>query len=155
MLKPSVVAFALVLSTTAGCKKETPPPVPSPESVAPAPVAAAIVAADAGGNAILPDRPNRYTVQGIVRSAPAATKAGKSITILHQAIPRFKNRDGEETGMMSMAMPFQVAAEVGEIPLAVGDKVEFTFDVDWEAQNPTTIVKMTKLPAETEIRFGE
>jgi Cu/Ag efflux protein CusF len=157
MLKSSGVVFGLFLSFSVACKKETPPPVPVPESVAavPAPIVAAVVATDAGGNEALPVRANRYTVQGIVRSAPAANKAGKTITILHQAIPTFKNRDGEETGMMSMAMPFQVAAEAGELPLSVGDKVEFTFDVDWDAQNPTTIVKITKLSADAEIRFGE
>jgi len=154
MLKTSGIVLGAILSMSAGCKKAT-PPVPIPEPVAAAPVPFAAAGVDAGGTAALPAKANRYTIQGIVRSAPAANKAGKSITILHQAIPTFKNRDGEETGMMSMAMPFQVAAEVGELSLAVGDKVEFTFDVDWEAQNPTTIVKITKLPAETEIRFGE
>jgi len=157
MLKQSCVALGLFSALALGCKKEAPPapPAPAPVAAAPAPVPAEPVVADAGAAAAPAAKANRYTVQGIVRSAPSANAAGKTITILHQAIPTFKNRDGEETGMMAMAMPFQMAPEVGEMALAVGDKIEFTFDVDFDAQNPTTIVKITKLPADTEIRFGE
>lgn len=102
---------------------------------------------------------DRYTVRGIVRGRPADARPGsdRPITILHQAIPEFRDRDGEVTGMMAMAMPFLVGAELDPAALdglAVGDKIEFTFEVDWAAALPTRVVALTKLPADTELKFG-
>jgi Cu/Ag efflux protein CusF len=88
-----------------------------------------------------------YTVRGQIETLPAA--AGQSIFLHHEAIPTFVTHDGKQAGMMSMTMGFAVAPGVSLDGLAKGDKVEFTFAVDWETSPTTQITAIRKLPPET------
>ena len=59
------------------------------------------------------------------------------------------------TGMKAMTMPYPVAKGVSLDGLAIGDFIEFTFDVTWGEDYPTyAITKVTKLPADTKLDFG-
>jgi Cu/Ag efflux protein CusF len=93
----------------------------------------------------------RYTVRGeVVRLADPATPGGE-VMIRHEAIDDFVDRDGKVVGMAPMVMPFAVEPSLAR-GLAVGDKVEIRFAVDWSG--PTFQVEhVGKLPAATQLRF--
>ncbi len=97
-----------------------------------------------------------YVVQGIVKMLPPAAQPGnnKTIVVLHQAVPHFKDQDGQEVGMMAMPMPFTLSQGVDITGIEVGSKVEFTFGVFWRAPTPTRILSMKKLPDDTQIQFN-
>jgi Cu/Ag efflux protein CusF len=130
-----LVVPILLFVFSPGCKKQSPSAAPGAETPA-APAAAA---------------PDRYTLKGIVKSINAAER---EVNILHQAIPTFKNRDGEVVGMMSMVMPFGVAEGVDLGPLKPGQKIEFTFEMLWKGKAPNQITQVTVLPETEEIKFG-
>lgn len=92
-----------------------------------------------------------YTVRGQIETLPAA--AGQAVYVHHEAIPTFVTHDGKQAGMMSMTMGFAVAPGVSLDGLAKGDKVEFTFVVDWDANPTTQITAIRKLPAETTLEL--
>jgi hypothetical protein len=60
--------------------------------------------------------------------------------------------------MNTMTMPFPVAAELSLEGIAIGDKVELTFEVrfDTEKDSPVSYeaTEVVKLPAETELDFS-
>jgi len=95
-----------------------------------------------------PAAPDHYTVKGVFKGYDEATK---QIAIHHEAIPTFKNREGEESGMMSMQMSFRVGDGVDPSTLAADDKIEFEFDVEWDQSPAIKVTKVTKLPPETEL----
>jgi len=97
-----------------------------------------------------------YTVQGVVKMLPPAAQPGndKTIVVLHQAVPRFKDQEGKEVGMMAMPMPFTLAPNLDMAGIEVGSKVEFTFGIFWKAPTPTRILSIKKLPDETQIHFN-
>lgn len=96
-----------------------------------------------------------YTVRGEVTATPGEGDLTENqVRIHHEAIPGFVGYDGEVVGMASMTMPFPAAdtVELGE--LAVGDKIEFTFEVNWDDSPGYRITAIRKLPPETELDFG-
>ena len=99
-------------------------------------------AATAGGGAT-------YQVRGVVAALPAA--AGGDLTLRHEALPDFVDRGGERVGMDAMTMPFPLAAEVALAGIAVGDPVECTLRVDWEAERPAELIVVRELPAGTRL----
>ncbi len=92
-----------------------------------------------------------YTARGQIETLPA--EAGNSLYLHHEAIPSFVTHDGKQSGMMSMTMGFAVAPGVALEGLAKGDKVEFTFAVDWENSPATQITAIRKLPPETTLEL--
>lgn len=95
--------------------------------------------------------PATYTVRGQIKAMPGADN---TMYIHHEAIPSFVNRTGKAVGMMSMSMPFGVAKGIALDGLAAGDKVEFTFSVDWNADPPTQLTSVRKLPPETTLELS-
>ncbi len=92
-----------------------------------------------------------YRVRGLVRQLPA--RAGGEVQIRHEAIPDFKNADGEVVGMDSMTMPFPVADAGLLAGIEAGDRIEMEFVVRWSGGHPLEIVAMEKLPPETRLAF--
>jgi Cu/Ag efflux protein CusF len=98
-----------------------------------------------------------YTVRGQVASVPVAGDPRTEFQVRHEAIPEFKG-PGDEVGMDTMTMPFPLRDGVSLEGIAVGDKVEVTFEViydlvkkspvDWDA------VSVKELPAETALDFS-
>lgn len=111
-----------------------------------------------------PDSPVEfsYTVRGQIVSLPSADRPFEDLQIHHEAVPDFKDRDGNVTvsasgtrGMKAMTMPFPVAEGVSLDGIAVGDKVEFTFVYTWGGESSGyEITEIKKLPADTELNFG-
>ncbi|MFG0283534.1 MAG: copper-binding protein [Phycisphaerales bacterium JB039] len=94
-----------------------------------------------------------YTVRGQIVQLPDPENPAKALQIQHENIPDFINRFGEKSGMKPMAMPFTPAPGLDLSSLAIGAKVEFTFDVDWDGSPLFQVTAIEELPAETELDF--
>ncbi len=120
---PPLAAVLLLLATSTACDRE---PTAPPES---------------------------YRVRGLVRQLPKPDAARGEIYIRHEAIPSFKNADGEIVGMESMSMPFPLADAELIAGLEVGDRVEMDFEVSWHGGNPLRVTAIEKLAADTRLAF--
>jgi len=94
-----------------------------------------------------------YSLEGVIRAIPAPVAEGQIVTILHQAIPDFRNVEGDVVGMMSMPMPFLLPDGFDLKSLNVGDAVKFTFVVDWKSKLPTQITSIETLPKDHKVDF--
>ena len=95
----------------------------------------------------------RYTVRGEVVRLPAPASRDGELFVRHEPIDDFVDGSGRVVGMASMTMPFPVAPGAFAGQLAVGDKIEFRFLVDW-AGPAFKIEHIDLLPAATQLRFG-
>ncbi len=102
-------------------------------------------------------RKDRYTVRGEVAMLPTADNPSSEFQVRHEAIPHFVGQDGE-LGMDTMTMPFPLADGLSLAALKVGDKIELTFEVDFDTQTKKMVsyraIAATPLPAETELDFS-
>ena len=92
-----------------------------------------------------------YTVRGKIESLPAGDT---DLTIQHEPIPTFKDKDGTTVGMGTMSMPFPLAQGVSVEGLAEGDVVEFEFSVWLQPRVAYEVTRIKKLPADTTLNFG-
>lgn len=122
-LRKSVTIALLLLSVTAGCRREPPPP------------------------------PETYRVRAQVRQVPAPDAARGEILVRHEAISEFKNEDGKIVGMESMSMSFPLADVALAAGVAAGDRIELEFDVSWHGGNPLEVTAIDKLPEDTRLAF--
>jgi Cu/Ag efflux protein CusF len=99
------------------------------------------------------DDARRYTVRGEVVQAPAPVAAGTQVLVRHEAIDDFVDSSGRITGMDAMVMPFDVAPPLSATDLAVGDKVEIRFSMDWKGPR-LRVERIERLPPGTALRFG-
>jgi len=89
-----------------------------------------------------------YTVRGRITGLPKKDNPLSELTIWHEAVPNFVRQDGT-LGMDSMEMPFTPAPGVALEGLAVGDPVEFTFEVRWKGRPGSQLTRVRKLPEGT------
>ena len=110
----------------------------------------------AKGTAPAPKGPDQtYRVRGEIARLPEGGSGAPEIWIRHEAIPDFTGEDGQRIGMDSMTMPFALDPAVSLQSIAVGDKVAFTLEVRWtDRAAPAKVVRLEKLPSETELVFG-
>jgi Cu/Ag efflux protein CusF len=94
-----------------------------------------------------------YTVRGEVVQTPAPVASGAQVLVRHEAIDDFVDATGKVVGMDAMVMPFDVAAPLTAKDLAVGDKVEVRFSMDWKGPR-LRVERMERLPPGTTLRFG-
>ncbi len=94
-----------------------------------------------------------YRVRALVRNLPAPDDARGEVYVRHEAIPSFKNAEGEVVGMDSMSMSFPLAAAGLVAGVEVGDRIEMAFDVSWHSGNPLKITAIEKLPEDTRLAF--
>ena len=94
-----------------------------------------------------------YTVRGEVVQAPTPVASGAQVLVRHEAIDDFVDATGKVVGMDAMVMPFDVAAPLTAKGLAVGDKVEVRFSMDWKGSR-LRVERMERLPPGTPLRFG-
>lgn len=101
----------------------------------------------------------RYTVRGAVASLPIAGDPTTELRVHHEAIPSFRASwpDGP-LGMKSMTMPFPLGEGVSLEGLKIGDPVELTFAVDYDAKSGSVLryraTAVKPLPADTVLDFG-
>lgn len=87
-----------------------------------------------------------YSMRGRIVQLPTPENPASELQIAHEAVPEFVGRDGQVTGMDAMTMGFPVARRVRLSDLAVGERVEFTLHVDWDAELPIQITRLRQLP---------
>jgi Cu/Ag efflux protein CusF len=126
------VLTLIIAAAFGGCGRKTPPP--AAEKAAPP-------AADV------------YTVRGVVEKLPQTNGPDKNLYIHHVPIPSFRDEHGKVVGMMSMTMPFPVAAGVSLVGIEPGDPVEFTFTLAWKRPSGYQLIRIRKLPAGTVVDF--
>jgi len=89
----------------------------------------------------------RYHTRGQV-TALSGAGAELTISIHHERIEGFEDRDGQRSPMASMVMAFGAAPDVPRDLWSQGAKVDFEFDVRWSKQPTLYIVKARALPAD-------
>jgi Cu/Ag efflux protein CusF len=96
-----------------------------------------------------------YTLRGRVAMLPIAGQPASRFEIHHEEIPGFLDRAGKAVGMKEMTMPFtRLAPGVTLDGLAVGDPVEFTFQVRWsDPAPPYFITEIKELPADAKVNL--
>ncbi|MDX2115667.1 MAG: copper-binding protein [Planctomycetota bacterium] len=101
-------------------------------------------------------RKDVYVVRAVVVSLPDAANPASEFQARHEAIPNFVGQDGE-LGMDTMVMPFPLADGLDLSAFQTGDKVELTFEVDFDAAAQRLLgyraTAVKPLPAETELDF--
>jgi copper binding protein CusF len=96
-----------------------------------------------------------YTLRGRITSLPVKGQPLTELTIMHEDLPTFVGQDGTVKGMKAMEMPFPPAKGVSLEGLAVGDPVEFTFEMRWKSQPHSQLTRIKKLPADTDLRISK
>lgn len=86
-----------------------------------------------------------YTVEGQVERLPREGAQIREISIAHEAIPTFVDREGAQVGMEAMTMQFEVAPAVSLDGVAPGDRVRFTFEVRWNARPMLYVTELNAL----------
>jgi Cu/Ag efflux protein CusF len=99
---------------------------------------------DEGGDEPAVPADATYTVRGRVSDI-----TGNDVSIAHEAIPDFVNREGETVGMESMTMAFHRPDGVSLDGIDVNDAVEITFEVRFQSAEVLTITAIRRLPADT------
>jgi Cu/Ag efflux protein CusF len=85
-----------------------------------------------------------YHVRGLIQDVNGSG-ADARVTIHHEAVAKFKDRDGHASDMASMKMIFGFGPTLSAADVKVGDKIAFDFDVRW-SESPTLVVtKLQKL----------
>jgi len=128
-------ACGALLAICAGCSGEQPAPV------ATAPAAAPAVSADV------------YIVRGEVATLPAPERPTRGFYVHHEAIDNFRGSHGTIIGMDAMTMLFPLDDPALLEGLAVGDKVELTYEVNWHGEPMQRVTALRRLPADTELVF--
>lgn len=90
-----------------------------------------------------------YTLRGRITSLPVPGQPLTNLSIMHEALPSFVNKDGKVVGMPVMDMPFSPAPGLSLEGLSVGDPVEFTFEMRWHGQPRSQLTRIAKLPPDT------
>ena len=93
-----------------------------------------------------------YVVRGEVVQPPSPVAAGIQVLLRHEAIDDFVDATGKVVGMDAMVMPFDVAPPLSAKDLAVGDKVEVRFSMDWKEPR-LRVERMERLPPGTILTF--
>lgn len=109
------------------------------------PLALALLAASAcGDDDGGPSTPADATYQtaGVVEALPREGADRPEISIAHEDLPTFVNREGEQVGMQAMTMQFVVGEGVDLEGVEVGDSVSFTFEVRWNARPMLLITRL-------------
>ncbi len=114
-------------------------------SGAPSPVPGVLITA-------APAAPDQaYTVLGRIYNIPTGGPT-EEFQIAHETIEDFVDINGNVVGMNAMIMPFPaVTADVPLASIAEGDKVEFTFEVDWDGDPRWVVTALTILPPDAEV----
>jgi len=94
-----------------------------------------------------------YSVRGRIVQLPDSTNPASELRIHHEAIDEFKLTDGSPGPMHAMTMPFPPAKGVSLEGFAIGDVVEFGFEVQWEPSPGMSLTTLKKLPADTPLGF--
>ncbi len=102
----------------------------------------------------IPPAEQVHIVRGRVVQLPEPSKPANSLQIHHEPIEHYKRADGS-LGMNAMVMPFTPATGLDLGGLAVGDMVEFRWEVRSRDKGPSLVTAIRKLPPETQLNLGK
>lgn len=102
----------------------------------------------------LPPPDSIYTVRGRVVQLPEPGKPASSLQIHHEPIDSYVRADGR-LGMNAMTMPFTPAPGLTLEGIAVGDVVEFRWEVRKGNRGGSFVTALAKLPADTPLNLGK
>lgn len=94
-----------------------------------------------------------YQGRGIVRGV-RLDKDKTTLSIQHEAIPDWVNRQGQAVGMMSMTMEFEAAPSLDVGAVKTGDKIAFGIAVYYGDGSRLEITSLEKLPPETALEIA-
>jgi hypothetical protein len=94
-----------------------------------------------------------YATRGVI-TAVTRDPDETVVTLHHEAVPSFKDRDGKPSAMGSMKMNFSLGQQPAT-DLAVGDKLSIDFEVHWNGGPPLRITRRQKLPSETPLTLSD
>jgi Cu/Ag efflux protein CusF len=94
-----------------------------------------------------------YIVRGEVAALPASGDTTYGFQVRHEAIDDFRAADGTVLGMDAMTMQFPVYDPRLLEGVAVGDKVELTYEVNWHGEPIQRVSALRKLPSDTVLEF--
>lgn len=96
-----------------------------------------------------------YEARGVITAViPASPAGGARLSIHHERIAAFKDREGKVVGMDSMTMTFDTAPNVKVDALHVNDKIAFRAEVRWDGTPMVLVSKVEPLPAETQLTLS-
>lgn len=90
-----------------------------------------------------------YHVRAVIAEINPGGGANGQLSLLHEAIPDFRNAAGNVVGMHSMLMKFDLAPGVSPEGLSVKDKVSVDFNVNWYGNPRLIITEIEKLDVQT------
>lgn len=100
-------------------------------------------------------------ILGRISALPIEGDPSSQLRIYHEHIPTFRTKQGTVfvnsagvPGMNAMDMEFPPAEGVSLDGFAIGDKVRFSFDVNWGGERAWEVTQIEKLDADTEIDFS-
>jgi Cu/Ag efflux protein CusF len=96
-----------------------------------------------------------YVIRGEVISVPQAGKPGTEFIVKHEPVDNFRNANGQIVGMSTMSMPFTPGKGLLLEGIKPGDKIEMRWILQWKPEAKEYVESVRKLPAETQLRFGE
>jgi hypothetical protein len=117
-------------------------------------IAGLVFAAALGISSCAPKPADFYSVRGMVVSVEQDPNGPSRVTILHEAIPDFKNQAGQVVGMEPMAMTFAADAAMPSENLQPRAKIQFVFEVHWDAAERLVLKEIQPLDSETELEFN-
>ena len=96
------------------------------------------------------DRAEHYATRGLVRAT--AADGERSISVHHERIANFKDREGKTAPMPSMVMIFGLDKSL-KLP-APGAKLALEFDVRWNERPTLLITRLEVLPEQTALTLS-
>jgi hypothetical protein len=95
-----------------------------------------------------------YTVRAQIVTLPEPGSPTGELQVRHEAMPHFR-AGGGELGMNTMIMPFPLAEGLSLSGLSVGQKIDLTFEVDFDTAKDALAgyraTKIEPLPDSTEL----
>jgi len=96
---------------------------------------------------------DRYSVRGTVISVEQGKDGRSQVTLLHEAIPEFKNQTGMVVGMEPMAMTFTASEELPTGSLQPQAKIQIVFEVHWNSAERLLLKEFQLLDDDTPLEF--
>jgi hypothetical protein len=100
---------------------------------------------------------HEYTTRAIVALIPNSENPTAAFTARHEPIPHFMGENGA-LGMPAMEMPFPLKPGVSLDGIKLGNKIELTFEVEYDAalKRPAAyaVTKIARLPDDTRLNFA-
>jgi Cu/Ag efflux protein CusF len=94
-----------------------------------------------------------YHSRGVI-AAISGSGIEAEVSIHHEAIARFKDREGVPSTMNSMTMIFGIAPNVTSESMRIGEPIAFDFEVHWQTRPTLRLTGWHPLPTDTKLTLS-